>query len=89
MRLHPTRSLLCQGVPVSINPDDHGFFNSPGVTLDYLVAYLDWGLNLSDMKQLALNSLEHSSVTEEEKKKLRKFFDYKWHRFLSYVRGKY
>ena len=78
MRLHPTRSLLRQGVPVSINPDDHGFFNSQGVTLDYLIAYLDWGLDLSDMKQLAINSLEHSSVTDDEKKEIRKFFDYKW-----------
>ena len=76
-------------MPVSINPDDHGFFNSPGVTLDYLIAYMEWGLSLTDIKQLCLNSLEHASVPEEEKVKLRKFFDYKWRRFLSYVRGKF
>lgn len=74
---------------MSINPDDHGFFNSPGVTLDYLVAYLEWGLDLADLKQLCLNSLEYSSVSEAEKVVLRKFFDVKWRRFLSYVRGKY
>lgn len=50
MRTHPARTLLANGVKVSINPDDHGFFCSPGVTLDYLIVYLAWGLNLSDMK---------------------------------------
>lgn len=49
-RTHPTRSLLAHGVKVSINPDDHGFFDSPGVTLDYLYAYLCWDLNLLDLK---------------------------------------
>ena len=89
LRLHPVRSLLCQGVPVSINPDDHGFFNSPGVTLDYVVAFLEWELSLADLKQLAINSIEYSSISQKEKSELRKFFDWKWRRFLSYVRGKY
>ena len=89
MRSHPVRGLLCQGVPVSINPDDHGFFNSEGVTMDYLVAYLDWGLNLADLKQLCLNSLTYSSISEEDKKQVKQFFDMRWRIFLSYVRGKY
>jgi len=67
LRLHPIRTLLAQGVPVSVNPDDHGFFQSEGVTMDYLYAYLEWGLDLSDLKQLCLNSLEYATITEEEK----------------------
>ena len=89
LRTHPTRSLLTQGVKVSISPDDHGFFSSPGVTLDYLVAYLSWDLSLNDLKQLCLNSLEFASISEEDKPKIRKFFDMKWKIFLAYVRGKY
>lgn len=54
---------------MSISPDDPGFFDSPGVTLDYVVAYLAWGLDLADLKKLALNSLEHAAVSEEQKEK--------------------
>jgi len=62
---------LSHGVAVSISPDDPGFFDSPGVTLDYVVAYLAWGLDLGDLKKLALNSLEHASISESEKEKIR------------------
>ena len=89
LRTHPTRSLLCQGVKVSISSDDHGFFCSPGVTLDYLVAFLSWSLTLNDMKQLCLNSIEFASIEEEHKTALKEFFTYKWNIFLAFVRGKY
>ena len=89
MRTHPTRSLLAAGVKVSINPDDHGFFASPGVTLDYLVAYLSWDLTLCDLKQLCLNSIEFASISDSDKEALTKFFNYKWKIFLAYVRGKH
>ena len=89
MRTHPTRSLLTKGVKVSINPDDHGFFCSPGVTLDYLLAFLTWDLNLMDLKQLCLNSIEFASISDEDKENLTEFFNYKWQIFLAYVCGKY
>lgn len=87
LRTHPTRALLKHGVKVSISPDDPGFFESPGVTLDYVVAYIAWDLNLSDLKQICLNSIEFAAVPEEEKKPLYTFFDDRWRRFLAYVRG--
>lgn len=89
LRTHPTRSLLANGVKVSISPDDHGFFGSPGVTLDYVLAYMTWDLNLLDLKQLCLNSIEFASVGEEDKVVLRSFFNHKWSTFLAYVRGKH
>ena len=89
LRTHPTRSLLANGVKVSISPDDHGFFGSPGVTLDYLLAFLNWDLNLLDLKQLCLNSIEFASVSDSDKTALREFFHYKWSVFLAYVRGKH
>lgn len=82
LRTHPTRSLLANGVKVSISPDDHGFFDSPGVTLDYLYAYLCWDLTLLDLKQLCLNSIEFAGVSEADKVELRNFFNYKWEIFL-------
>ena len=89
LRTHPTRALLMNGVKVSINPDDHGFFCSDGVTMDYVMAYLCWGLSLLDLKQLCLNSIEYASVSDSDKVALRDFFDYKWGLFLKYVRSKY
>lgn len=62
MRTHPVRHLLTKGVKCSINPDDNGFFNSPGVTLDFVEAYMSWDLDLSDLKSLAINSLEFASI---------------------------
>ena len=50
LRTHPARALLAHGVKISISSDDHGFFCSPGVTLDYVSAYLCWGLSLLDLK---------------------------------------
>ena len=82
LRTHPVRSLLRQGVQVSISPDDPGFFGNPGVTLDYLVAYVAWGLDLADLKKLALNSLEHSAISQEDKAEILTFFNHAWTKFL-------
>lgn len=89
MRTHPVRSLMAQGVKVSISPDDHGFFCSPGVTLDFVLAFISWDLSLMDLKQLCLNSIEFASISDEDKVSLRNFFNWKWQIFVAYVRGKY
>jgi adenosine deaminase CECR1 len=89
MRTHPVRSLLTRGVHVSISPDDPGFMDSPGVTLDYLLVYLAWDLDLMDLKKLCLNSLEHSTVSEQDKSAIREFFNYTWIKFLRFIRGNY
>ena len=74
---------------MSISSDDPGFWCAGGVTLDYVTAYIEWGLSLEDLKQLALNSIEYSTIEESQKAKLKQFFDWRWRRFLSYVRGRY
>jgi len=89
VRNHPVRALLAHGVKVSISSDDHGFFGNPGTTLDYLYAYLMWDLSLADMKQICLNSITYSSICDEDKEEIKKFFDYKWRTFLAYVRGRF
>ena len=60
-----------------------------GVTLDFLYVFICWELDIADLKQLVLNSIKYSSVTEKEKEDLNTFFDYKWNRFLDYVLAKY
>lgn len=63
---------------MSISPDDPGFFDYEGVTLDYVYAFLAWELDLADLKKLCLNSLEFSSISAEEKGKILPFFNQKW-----------
>ena len=89
LRCHPTRAFLHQGIPVSISPDDPGFFDAEGVTLDYVYAFMAWELNLADLKKLCINSLDYSVIPDQEKERLRPFFEYKWKKFLEYVNSKY
>jgi len=89
LRCHPARSFLHQGIPVSISSDDPGFFGYTGTTLDYLYVFIAWDLDIADLKQLCLNSLEYASVSEKDKDEISEFFDYKWNRFLDFVIGKF
>lgn len=89
LRCHPVRGLLAQGVKVSLSPDDQGFWDAKGVTLDYLSVYLAWDLSLTDLKQMLFNSLEFASIDEESRAAIKEFSMYKWVKFLAYVRGRY
>jgi adenosine deaminase CECR1 len=89
LRCHPARGFLHAGLPVSISPDDPGFMGYEGVTLDYLYVFLAWELDIADLKQLCLNSIIYSSISDEHKKEVTEFFNYKWNRFLDFVIGKY
>lgn len=89
LRTHPVRAFLHQGIPVSISPDDPGFFDAEGVTLDYVYVFMAWDLDLADLKQLCVNSLDYSLISDEEKERLRPLFHERWQRFLEFVRSKY
>ena len=89
LRCHPVRAFLHQGIPVSISPDDPGFFDYEGVVLDYVYAFLAWELDLADLKKLCLNSLEFASISAEEKAKLLPLFNSKWTQFIDFVKSKY
>ncbi len=89
LRCHPVREFLHAGVQVSISPDDPGFWDYEGVTLDYVYAFLAWDLDLADLKQLTLNSIKYAALKEEEKKVYYEFYENRWKRFLEYVRGRY
>ena len=54
-----------------------------------MLAYMAWDLNVCDLKQLCLNTIEFASISDSDKQSLKSFFDYKWKIFLAYVRGKH
>ena len=83
LRSHPIRDLMHKGLQVSINSDDPGFFDYEGVTLDYAYATLAWELDLRDLKQLCLNGIRYSSVSQEKKDHLEKeIWPPQWNDFI-------
>lgn len=86
MRIHPARFLINQGLQISINSDDPGFYGYKGVTLDFAYVFLAWQLTLADLKQLGLNGIEYSSLSDEEKELHFEKFHKDWNGFIRHVR---
>ena len=74
---------------MSLSPDDQGFWDAKGATLDFCYAFLAWGLDLADLKKLIMNSLEYASIGENDKAQIRNFAEYKWRKFLLFVKGRH
>ncbi|ESO01160.1 hypothetical protein HELRODRAFT_134508, partial [Helobdella robusta] len=68
LRNHFGQILYKNGVPIILSPDDPGTFGYDNFTTDWYQAYTGWGLNLGDLKQLAVNSLTYNGMTDEERK---------------------
>eukprot|EP01132_Coremiostelium_polycephalum_P003890 gene3890-4856_t len=67
-RGHPGFDMVNKGLPITISPDDPAIFGYGGLSYDFYEATFGWGLDLAQLKQLALNSLEHSAYFDEEEK---------------------
>ena len=68
------------GLPVSISGEAPGLINYEGVTLDYVLCYIHWNLDLSQLKKLCLNSIEYSCLGQKDV--LKKKFDEDWIEFI-------
>ena len=75
-RVHPAVNYIRSGVPVVLGSDDPGTFGYNSFTVDWYYAFLSWGLDLADLKLLARNSLQYSSMTPNE---VRYAISEKWH----------
>ena len=67
LRNHPGISLFRSGGDIVLGSDDAGVFGVDDFTVDWYEVFMAWGLDLADLKQLALLSLKHSSMSEEER----------------------
>ena len=67
LRNHPGINYYRSGVPVVLGSDDPGSFGIDSFTVDWYEVYMAWGVDLADLKQLAINSLNYSSLTGDEK----------------------
>ncbi|MBT5903515.1 MAG: adenosine deaminase [Opitutaceae bacterium] len=66
---HPFPELLRTGVPVCLNTDDRGMWDS-NMTDEYYTAVDHFDLSWSELTQLARNSLRHAFVDDETKQRL-------------------
>jgi adenosine deaminase CECR1 len=69
-------------LPVVISSDDPGLWGSEGLSHEFNVALMCWNLGLLGIKKLALNSIEYSITTPEEKKKFQSLWNEKYDIFI-------
>jgi adenosine deaminase CECR1 len=67
VRNHPAINYHRMGIPIVLGSDDAGAVGTNDFTVDWYEAYLAWGLDLADLRQLAINSLMFSSMSDSEK----------------------
>jgi len=82
LRVHSANSLFKEGVPMVLSTDDPLMFGYNGLTYDFWVACISWGLDLKDIKCLVYNSITYSSLSDNEKIKSLKDLDKKWNTWI-------
>jgi adenosine deaminase CECR1 len=86
LRNHPAVHYINAGLPVVLSPDDAGIMRN-SLSHDFYVAFMAWGLDLNDLKQLALNSLLHSAMDADEKRRAVAEWERRWSAFVKWVNG--
>lgn len=67
LRMHPAVGYMARGVPCVLGNDDPGILGNDGLSFDFWEAVVAWKLDLRSLKQLSLNSLVYSAMTDAEK----------------------
>ncbi|CAK9827394.1 Adenosine deaminase 2 [Anthophora retusa] len=88
LRNHAARRLFSEGYPVVISNDDPGFWGSRALSYDFYEAFMalmSKHADLRSLKQVALNSLHYSSLSNSEKEKALALWQAKWDAFVEDV----
>ncbi|KYR02996.1 adenosine deaminase-related growth factor [Tieghemostelium lacteum] len=86
IRSHPVASLMNSGVTVTISSDDPAIYGYAGTSLDFFEVVFSAGLNLKQLKQLALNSLDQSAFYDDTERDLNYAqWESSWKEFVSYI----
>ncbi|ROI06687.1 MULTISPECIES: adenosine kinase [unclassified Chryseobacterium] len=82
LRNHPARVLLSNGIQCSINSDDPSVYGYEGLSYDFWMAFVYWELDVKALKKLVFNSINYSSLNENEKKKAVDYLNKEWNDFV-------
>lgn len=84
-RNHPGSVLIANNFPVVITSDDPSFWGAKGLSYDWYFAFMGMasrGEDLRFLKQLAINSIEYSAMTEIEKEMAFSKWRNDWNTFI-------
>jgi adenosine deaminase len=79
---HPIKDYFQKGLLVTVNSDDPTMFNT-SINQEYLALIQQLGFTLNELKQLSMNGLEASFLSNEDKKAMRVQFETEWQQLLS------
>lgn len=82
MRNHSGKTMIANGIKLTISSDDPGMFHYHDVTYDWAVVAKAWNLSLLQLKELALNSLDGAILSDEVRKKAKLNFHADWRKFI-------
>ncbi|XP_026474204.1 adenosine deaminase 2-like [Ctenocephalides felis] len=88
LRNHPGSYLLTNNYPVVIAPDDPGFWGAQGASYDWYEAFMGLAAKWQDLrllKQLAINSINYSSLEGLKKQELMQEWEKRWEKFVDDV----
>ncbi len=82
MRNHPATEYLRSGIPMALCSDDPTYMENETLTDDFFAAVLAWNINIADIKQLGINSIMYSGLSDEEKYSSLKAYNDLWNDFV-------
>ncbi|MBN1354724.1 adenosine deaminase [bacterium] len=74
---HPVRRFFDAGLMVTVNSDDPVMFGC-SIIDEYAVLSREFGFGLDELKQVSMNGIEASFMTDDEKKYFRNVFQQEW-----------
>jgi adenosine deaminase CECR1 len=84
LRNHPAVLYINAGLPVVLSSDDPAIMRH-SLSHDFYVAFMAWGLDLRSLKQLAMNSLIYSAMSDEEKRAALAAWETRWQTFVAWL----
>lgn len=78
LRNHPAHVLLSEGVPMTLSTDDPDVFGYSTLAYEYYHVYTAWGVRLNTIKQLSMNGILYSSLSDHQKRLQLKTWGREW-----------